>query len=264
MQDYVEPIGGWTTFNHFFTRELRSGLRLIDFPHDDTCIVSPADSVFDGYWNVESNGVVYFKYIPWNIGQLLADSKYKGAFNGGVFTHSYLAPRDYHRQHAPVYGEVVETKRIDGLCYLEVVASPDENGDLSLGMRRGLPPARLGRGANKKSVGKAPLVENEISAPDSPGYQFLQARGLIIIDNPTLGLVAVLPVGMAQISSVVITAKEGTFIEKGKEISYFQCGGSDCVIVFQKNANVRFSAILGQHYNFGNQIAKAFPEENQV
>ena len=261
MEDYPEPKGGWGSFNRFFAREIYPHLRPIDLPNDDTCIVSPADSVFDGFWEVENDGIIYLKYIPWRISQLLADSRYSKAFNGGVFTHSFLAPHDYHRQHAPVSGKVVEAKVIDGLCYLEVVATPDQNGGLSLGMRRGLPQPRLGRGANRKLEGTVP-TGNEVSAPDSPGYQFLQARGLIIIDNPTLGLVAVLPIGMAQISSVVITVEEGDIIKKGKEISYFQCGGSDCVLVFQKNARVRFSATTGQHYNFGNQIAEAFADED--
>ena len=51
-------------------------------------------------------------------------------------------------------------------------------------------------------------------ALDKPGYQFLQLRGMIVIDSP-IGLVAVLPIGMDNISSVVITCKEGAGIEEG-------------------------------------------------
>jgi hypothetical protein len=46
---------------------------------------------------------------------------------------------------------------------------------------------------------------DNLNAPNSPGYQFCQARGLIVIDSPTVGNVAVLPVGMRQVSSVIIT-----------------------------------------------------------
>ncbi|KIJ34058.1 hypothetical protein M422DRAFT_35236 [Sphaerobolus stellatus SS14] len=62
-----------------------------------------------------------------------------------------------------------------------------------------------------------------------------------LIENPILGLVAVLPIGMAQVSSVVLQAKAGDVI-KGDQISYFQFGGSDVVSIVQKDANVRFTA----------------------
>jgi len=260
MADYPVPDGGWNSFNEFFARSINPDLRPIDSPDDSLTIVSAADAVFDGAWDIESHGFVYLKYIPWSITELLADSAYRGDFNNGVFTHSFLAPNDYHRQHAPVAGEVLEAKVIPGLCYLEVVATPDENGELSLTARRGLPSERSHRGLEKlKST--ATLVEHSVSAPDSPGYQFLQARALILIDNPDIGLVAVLPIGMAQISSVVLSVQAGDTVTKGQEISYFQCGGSDCVMVFQEKANVQFTATLNQHYNFGQQIAAAFPSE---
>jgi len=261
MGDYPEPTGGWTSFNHFFARNINLDLRPIDYPSDDKVIVQPADSVFDGAWDIESSADVYLKYIPWNIQQLLADTTYGPQFAGGVFTHSFLAPTDYHRQHAPVAGEVLEAKVIPGLCYLEVVASEDQNGELSLTMRRALPPTRSNRGLKRIGGGTAAptLVENTVDAPDSPGYQFIQARGLILINNPTLGLVAVLPIGMCQISSVVLSVQPGDIVTKGQEISYFQCGGSDCIMVFQQKAGVKFTSTLNLHYNFGQQVAQAFP-----
>lgn len=41
-----------------------------------------------------------------------------------------------------------------------------------------------------------------LNALDGTGWQFAQARGLTVIDSP-IGLVAVLPMGMAQVSSAV-------------------------------------------------------------
>ena len=98
---------------------------------------------------------------------------------------------------------------------------------------------------------------SSLDAPDGEGYQFLQARALILIDNPELGLVAVLPIGMALVSSVVLSVKAGDTVQKGDEISYFQFGGSDIVMVFEKDADVTFTADVTVHYNFGEQVAKA-------
>ena len=143
---------------------------------------------------------------------------------------------------------------IPGLCYLEVLVKEDERGRPTLGMKRKLAhhPAHVAAIQNAH-----PSIRPDLDAPDSPGYQFLQARGLIIIDNPTIGLVAVLPIGMAQVSSVVLSVQEGDVVEKGQEISYFQLGGSDCVMVFEQKANVDFTADLHVHYKFGEQVAKA-------
>ena len=45
----------------------------------------------------------------------------------------------------------------------------------------------------------------KITALDEAGYQFIQTRGLIVIQSK-IGKVAVLPLGMAQVSSIVGTA----------------------------------------------------------
>jgi len=237
MQDY--PRVKWRTFNEFFARKIDPKVRPIEDPQNNTVIVSPADATFDGHWPVDTNAnaTVEFKAkgIPWSINQLLQDTVYGGKFAGGQFCHSFLAPWDYHRQHAPVSGKVVEAKVIPGLCYLEVVAKPDEQGNNRMSMLRGL---RL---------------------PDDPGYQFIQARGLILIDNPDLGLVAVLPIGMCQIGSVVLSVKAGDVVKKGQEISYFQFGGSDIVMVFEAKANVSFKAKINEHHSYGEWVATGAP-----
>ena len=94
-----------------------------------------------------------------------------------------------------------------------------------------------------------------LDAPDDPGYQFLQTRGCIVLETK-IGYMAVLPIGMAQVS-IVLTAEVGVNLRKGEEISYFQFGGSDCAIVFQAAANVRITTKLGQAVQMGEQIGTA-------
>ena len=151
--------------------------------------------------------------------------------------HSFLGPADYHRQHAPVGGRVLESRDIMGDVYLEVTAVPDAS-----------------TGRNKLEAKRV----NTFGAPDTPGYEFMQNRGLVVLDSP-IGLVAVLPMGMGQVSSVVMTAEEGRVLRKGEEISYFQFGGSDIVMVFEAACNVNFTARPGVHYKVGTKIAEAYP-----
>lgn len=151
--------------------------------------------------------------------------------------HAFLGPNDYHRQHAPVGGTVLEARVIPGRVYLQVVAEPvsgDTTRARSLTRRR------------------------EFGVPDAAGYQFAQARGLIVLDSP-IGLVAVLPIGMSQVSSVVITAEVGVTVRKGEELSYFQFGGSDIILLFEAKSNVSITAQVGTHYKMGTRIAQAFP-----
>lgn len=95
-------------------------------------------------------------------------------------------------------------------------------------------------------------------AEDEAGYQFLQTCGLVVIQSK-IGKVVILPMGMAQVSSIVVTAEAGATLRKGKEISHFQFGGSDIVVMFERASNVSITAMPGVHYKMGTHIGQAFP-----
>ena len=149
-------------------------------------------------------------------------------FAGGVVTHAALRTFDYHRWHAPAAGTVLETRVIQGRAWLDVQVeeSPVDGG-----------------------------VERRIEAVEGTGYQFLQTRGLVVLDTGA-GLVACLPVGMAQVSSVVITAEVGAVLRKGEEMGYFQFGRSDFVMVFEAGCAVRLDATQGQSFRQGQGIGR--------
>jgi phosphatidylserine decarboxylase len=238
MHEYIQPRGGWKTFNQFFARSVKPGYRPIAAIADATVITSPADSVFIGQWEIRRDSAVTIKGLHWSIEELLAGSPYQQRFANGLFCHAFLSPNDYHRQHAPVDGEVLEARVIPGQAYLHVVVDTT--------------PDRV-NGSEPRLV-----ASRHLQARDEEGYQFAQARGLIVLDSP-IGLVAVLPIGMAMVSSVVLTAEPGVTLRKGEEISYFQFGGSDVVMLFEARSNVSITAQLGVHYNVGTRIAQAYP-----
>jgi phosphatidylserine decarboxylase len=84
-------------------------------------------------------------------------------------------------------------------------------------------------------------------------YQFNQERGLVVVDSPELGLVAVLPIGMSYVSSVNLTPELGATLQKGEEFGYFLFGGSDIVVVFQ-DKDVVLDAEVGKKYLQGQRI----------
>lgn len=184
MEDY--PCG-WKTFNEFFARHIDLEKRPVASPGDDTVIVCPADCIFGGVWPVNdpTADVTTFdvKGVPWEISQLLADDSsgtdYGKLFAGGTFAHSLLAPNDYHRQHAPVAG-TVEAKVIPGVCYLGVALDTKNTTE------GGWPTLAMHRYMRRRQPEERPI--NDIDAPDSPGYQFLQARGSSSSTAPSRGL----------------------------------------------------------------------------
>jgi phosphatidylserine decarboxylase precursor len=219
--DYFVGPGGWLTFNQFFAREVKPGKRPIAEPRNDRVIVSPADSTFAGKWDIDGNSKVTVKGITWPLAQLLDGSPYQNAFEHGIFTHSFLHPDDYHRFHVPVAGEIREVRNIHGRVYMDVVRRPD----------------------------------GTLDAVDGETYQLDQERGLIVIDSPEVGLVAVLPVGMCFASSVNLPVEVGARLQKGDEFGFFLFGGSDIVMLFQ-NKKVVIDAEVGKKYLQGQRIGE--------
>ncbi len=236
MKEYSRPHGGWRTFNQFFARHFKPGYRPVAAVADQCVIVMPADSTFGGQWEIRKDSHVTVKNLNWKISELLEGSPYKDRFENGLFMHSYLGPTDYHRQHAPVGGKVLEARVIQGQVYQEVEA-------------------RLADGDSGKHHLHLKRIYDSF---DVAGYQFAQTRGLIILDTP-IGLVAVLPIGMSQVASVIITAEVGVTVRKGEELSYFQFGGSDIIVLFESSSNVSFTAQRTLHYKMGTKIAQAYP-----
>ena len=64
----------------------------------------------------------------------------------------------------------------------------------------------------------------------------MASRAVFIIraDNPAIGLVGFVPVGMSEVSSCVIhpSIEPGRHVAKGEELGHFQFGGSTHCLVF--------------------------------
>ena len=248
--EYMPPPSGhageedwraYRTFNQFFARHVKPGMRPIAGLTNHEMIVAPTDCTLTAVRRIDANsrifveqekdGIVNAKGFEWSIHELLADSHYADRFAGGIFVHGGLTTYDFHRFHAPVQGKVVEAKIIQGEAYLDVTVGQTIIDD--------------------KKV-------NVLTARNGTGYQFVQTRGLVVLDSP-IGLVACLPIGMAQVSSVVMTAEVGVTLHKGEELGYFQFGGSDFVLVFERSSNVQLVVPAGVHVNQGSWIGNASP-----
>ena len=221
IDDYIEGPSGWQTFNQFFAREVKPGRRPVAEPRNDKVVVSPADAVFMGQWPIDADSNITVKGVNWAIAELLDGSFYNDTVTTEIYTHSFLYIDDYHRYHVPVAGTVREVRNISGKVYMDVFREDD----------------------------------GTLNVVDGDTYQFNQERGLVVIDSPEVGLVAVLPIGMAYVSSVNLTTEVGAELRKGDQFGYFLFGGSDIVTVFQ-DKNVVLDAEVGKKYLQGQRLGE--------
>jgi phosphatidylserine decarboxylase len=109
------PIEAFERFDDFFTRALPQGARPID--ERPGVVVSPVDGRVSEMGVASAGRMIQAKGLDYSIEGLLADADAAAPFRDGPYATLYLAPRDYHRIHAPVGGRVVGYRHIPGALY---------------------------------------------------------------------------------------------------------------------------------------------------
>jgi phosphatidylserine decarboxylase len=106
------PLREYRTFDDFFIRQLRPGVRR--WPADARGIASPADGTVGQFGTVRDGVLLQAKGRTYTAAALLDDEAEAMRFNGGVFVTLYLSPRDYHRVHSPLAGSVAKVRHVPG------------------------------------------------------------------------------------------------------------------------------------------------------
>ena len=111
-----QDINAFTSFNHFFTRELREGVRPLTT--EPNAIASPADGAVSQAGPITEGNIFQAKGKSFTVTDLLGGSVERAApFNNGLFTTIYLSPKDYHRLHMPLTGTLREMVHIPGRLF---------------------------------------------------------------------------------------------------------------------------------------------------
>lgn len=188
--DPDEEHWGFDSWNDFFTRRFRDGERPVAAPEDDKVVVSACESTPYGIArDVQRQDSFWIKAQPYSLQDMLAGDPSVEDFVGGTVYQAYLSATNYHRWHSPVAGTVVRAFTQDGTYYSEA----DTEG--------------------------AEAIEPQ----NSQGYMaHVASRAIILIeaDDPAVGLVAFVPVGMSDVSSCLIDpeVKPGKHLAKGAEL----------------------------------------------
>ena len=204
------PHHGFKSWDDFFTRQFRDGVRPIAEPDNDAVVVNACESApYRIAHDAKLRDRFWVKAQPYALQFMMDDDLYVDHFVGGTVYQAFLSALSYHRWHAPVSGRVVKTRVVDGTYYSETLAA-------------GMDPS----GPNA-----------------SQGYiAEVATRGLIFIeaDNPDIGLMCFIAIGMAEVSTCDITVYEGQHVTKGDEIGMFHFGGSTHCLVFAPDVSLEF------------------------
>ena len=214
-------------YQDFFTRKLHDSARPVASPGDDEVIANACESkVFNIEHDVKLRDKFFNKGQPYSILDMLAHDPLSSRFAGGTIYQAFLSALSYHRWHAPVSGTVRRAFVEEGTYFSEPLF--EGIGDPNV---KDIDPAGLG------------VAQGYLSA--------LATRAVILIeaDNPEIGLMGFVGIGMDEVSTCDITVKEGQHITKGDETGMFHFGGSSHCLLFRKGVKLRGLPVVGRQEN---------------
>jgi phosphatidylserine decarboxylase len=221
------PYHGFRSWDDFFTRQFRNGLRPVECPDnsspipecpDPTLVITNAceSAPLQVVDHVKLHDQFWLKSQPYSLDRMLNNNPMASQFADGTVYQAFLSSKSYHRWHAPVSGTVVGLDLVPGTYYSENYFE--------------------GLAGNWRAADPA--------APNysQPYISAVATRAIIWIkaNNPTIGLMAIVFIGMAEVAGCEFTVAVSDTITKGQDIGMFHFGGSSHCMVFRKGVKLLF------------------------
>ncbi|KAK5710889.1 hypothetical protein LTR17_018639 [Elasticomyces elasticus] len=211
---------GYKSWDDFFTRQFKEEVRPVASPDDDNVIANACESkVFNVERNVKLRDKFWIKGQPYSIKDMLAEDPLADEFGGGTVYQAFLSALSYHRWHAPVSGTIKKAFVQDGTYFSEPLFEGLGNP-----------------GTSEIDKGGITTGQGYLSALATRAVIFIEA------DNPAIGLMAFIGIGMDEVSTCEITVEEGQHVKKGEQTGMFHFGGSSHCLLFRKHVNVEFQS----------------------
>ena len=107
-------IGSYNSFNDFFTRPLKAGLR----PVASADFVCPVDGAISQFGAIDDQHMLQAKGHRFTTTELVGgDETLAAQFRHGSFANLYLSPKDYHRLHMPCDGKLTRMIYVPGKLF---------------------------------------------------------------------------------------------------------------------------------------------------
>lgn len=159
-------------------------------------VISPADSKLYVIDNVNKDFNFFIKRKKFSLESFLKSEEEAKDYEEGTLMIFRLAPNDYHRFHAPYNGNITGIREINTNVLQSVnPIAIKSNSEI--------------------------LSENE--------------RKVVTVQTEYFDECKIVVVGAMMVGRIKLGFKEGDQIEKGKEIGFFEYGGSTVVLLFKKN-----------------------------
>ena len=226
--DPSKPNLGFDSWDAFFLREFHDGVRpvatfesvaptLHGIEDSNQIIVHACESTpYRLEKGVSLRDAFWVKGQPYSLVDMFRDANIAAPFANGTVYQAYLSALSYHRWHAPVSGMVTSITYIPGTYYSENFYQGFSNPE-----------------------GPDPVGPNNSQAYIAE----VATRAIITIeaDNPSVGLMAGVFIGLCEASSCEFWVKSKQYISKGQQIGAFHYGGSSHCLVFRPETQLTFA-----------------------
>ena len=214
--DADQDLYGFQSWDDFFTRPFRHGVRPVASPDDDNVIANACESKrYNLAYNIQHHDDFWAKGNKYSLRDMFNDDAIAEQFVGGTIYQAFLSTYSYHRWHAPVSGRVKNVYTLEGTYF--TIPSFNEPHSRALRDTENINPEEW---------------QAWLSAVGTRGVTIIEA------DNPALGLVALITIGMVEVSSIDNWVKQGDHVTKGDVMGTFHFGGSSHCLIFQPGVYV--------------------------
>jgi phosphatidylserine decarboxylase len=208
VSDPAKDNWGFTSWDDFFVRRFREGVRPTVQPDNPKFINVACEAItYRFVTDVQATDQFWLKDMPYSLEHILNYDPLASQLVGGKVFQAMLSSLDYHRWHCPVNGRVVKTYVVPGTYYAALL---DDDSDPDV-------------------ISRSQAFVTAIST-----------RALIFIesDNPDIGLMCFVGVGLGEISTTKLEVRDGDRLKKGDELGSFRFGGSTHLLVFRKETEL--------------------------
>lgn len=242
---------GFKSWDDFFTRRFRDGVRPLGAPgpkageQGDPVPAMPfaKATIYNAYgstpiWlrrhhDVDEKSKFWLKHQPYSLADMLDNDTFTPQFVQGTVYQAYLSALSYHRWDSPVSRIIVRAFNIPGTYY---------SADYFEGF------ANPHGGPNALAPNRSQAYTAQVAAK---AVIFIQA------EEPDIGLMVFVAMGMCECSSNEVTVAEGQKVKAGKQIGLFHFGGSTHCLLFRKGVDV-----ISEHEPTNGSAYEPAPEHN--
>lgn len=205
------PGYGFDSWNAFFIRKFVPGAR----PFLGNAATQVNIGCETTPWQYENNVALETEFWIKDVNYSLLDlfggqEQWAAPFQGGQAYQGFLSATHYHRWNAPLDGKLVRSWVQSGTYFAQRPAQGEGEGTWE-------------------------------GTESQPYLGHVAARAIFVFEHPTCGYVALICIGMVEVSTCVIEppfiVDEGAApvnITRGTEIGHFEFGGSTHMMIFQK------------------------------